>query len=147
MVNETILGGLRVAVSHKSSLKDAMQSFYNSGYNKEEVEEAAKIIFDEQVKKPKPLSPEDLKKTIQELYQAGYKKEGIQKTTEELSQIKKAQEGKNIQTPTTSKVQPIPEIKKTYSKKKIGLIILLVGILIILLSALIGIFIFKDKIF
>ena len=48
MVNEEILGGLRVAISHKSTLKDAMQSFYNAGYKKEEIEEAAKIVFAEQ---------------------------------------------------------------------------------------------------
>lgn len=48
MVNEEILGGLRVAISHKSSLKNAMQSFYNAGYKKEEIEEAAKIVFAEQ---------------------------------------------------------------------------------------------------
>jgi hypothetical protein len=48
MVNEAILGGLRIAMTHKFSLKDAMQSFYNSGYDKKEVEEAAQIIFNEQ---------------------------------------------------------------------------------------------------
>jgi hypothetical protein len=37
MVNEAILGGLRIAMTHKFSLKDAMQSFYNSGYDKKEV--------------------------------------------------------------------------------------------------------------
>lgn len=53
MVNESILGGLRIAVSHKSTLKEAMQSFYNAGYKKEEIEEAAKIVFAEQQKMTK----------------------------------------------------------------------------------------------
>lgn len=146
MVNETILGGLRIAISHKSSLKDAMQSFYNANYDKKEIEEAAKIIFDEQIKQPKPLSPEDLKKTIKGLYQAGYKKEGIQKTAEELAQpittknnvikkvekksffqklFQKKQEIKNqgIKSSTqpltkSLQVQQKPEIKKEIPKKK-----------------------------
>ncbi len=122
MVNETILGGLKIAVSHKSSLKDAMQSFYNAGYDKAEVEEAAKIIFDEQTKQPKSLSQET-KKIIP---QGKTSKQPLKKQT---------------QVPVT------PEIKKKPSKKNLGLIILLVGILIILLGALVGLFIFKDKIF
>src|SRR3989339_201912 len=44
MVKQDILGGLFSAVSRGIDLKNAMQSLYNAGYEKEEIEEAAKII-------------------------------------------------------------------------------------------------------
>lgn len=77
MVNETILGGLRIAISHKSSLKDAMTSFYNAGYSKEEVEEATKIIFDEQTNQPKILSSEESKKNGEKLIQKKSSKKNL----------------------------------------------------------------------
>ncbi len=102
MVNESILGGLRIAVSHKSTLKNAMQSFYNAGYKKEEIEEAGKIVFAEQ-----------------------------QKITEQKPQT---------ESPKIANIQ-----KK--SPKKTGLIIMLAILVIILISGLVALFIFKDKIF
>src|SRR3989339_376242 len=42
MVKQDILGGLFSAVSRGIDLKNAMQSLYNAGYEKEEIEEAAK---------------------------------------------------------------------------------------------------------
>ena len=39
-----ILGGLRLALSRGQSLENAMQSFYNSGYTKEDIEEAARAL-------------------------------------------------------------------------------------------------------
>lgn len=47
MVNDEILSGLRMAVSKGELLHKAMMSFYNSGYNKDEIEEAARIIKNE----------------------------------------------------------------------------------------------------
>ncbi|MCA9487549.1 MAG: hypothetical protein KC516_01155 [Nanoarchaeota archaeon] len=40
--NDDILGGLKAAVERGETLKDAMMSFYNSGYAKQEIEEAAR---------------------------------------------------------------------------------------------------------
>jgi hypothetical protein len=47
MVNKDILGGLKVALSKGDSLQSAMQSFYNAGYTKEEIEEAARALHAE----------------------------------------------------------------------------------------------------
>jgi nitrogen fixation/metabolism regulation signal transduction histidine kinase len=47
MVNKDILGGLKVALSRGDSLQSAMQSFYNAGYTKEEIEEAARALTSE----------------------------------------------------------------------------------------------------
>ena len=44
MPNQEILGGLRHALNQGESLEKAMLSFYNSGYRKEEIEEAARFI-------------------------------------------------------------------------------------------------------
>jgi F0F1-type ATP synthase assembly protein I len=115
MVNESILGGLRIAIVHNSSLKDAMQSFYNAGYDKNEIEEAAQIIFKEQ---------------------QGQKAEEKTAETESNNTANKTQEAAN----TTSK-QDQP------SSKKMKLIILIVAALLVLVGGLIGVIIFKDKIF
>lgn len=50
MVREDILGGLRSALARGQSIKQAMMSFYNSGYKKEEIEEAARVLYVEQTK-------------------------------------------------------------------------------------------------
>ncbi len=49
MVNNEILGGLRHALNRGESLEKAMISFYNAGYKKEEIEEAARFIQQEGV--------------------------------------------------------------------------------------------------
>lgn len=82
MVNEEIFQGLKIALFKKQSLKDAMESFYNAGYEKNEIEEAAKSLqmqeFQQNLnkdleqksttktffKKTKPIEPE--KQKIQE---------------------------------------------------------------------------------
>ena len=144
MVNETILGGLRIAMVHKSSLKDAMQSFYNAGYSKEEVEEAAKIIYLEQNKQTTSV---DVTKTVQTPTQTIVKKDEVktQPQTVDKEEVKKVAEIK-VQTPQAKEPVKVESVEKKLSKRKIQ-IILLVGGLIFLLIALIGLFMFKDKIF
>lgn len=44
MVREDIIGGLKSALTRGFSLKDAMISFYNAGYTKEDIEEAARKL-------------------------------------------------------------------------------------------------------
>ena len=44
MPNQEILGGLKHALNRGESLEKAMISFYNAGYRKEEIEEAARFI-------------------------------------------------------------------------------------------------------
>lgn len=44
MVRQDIVYGLKNAMQKGHSLKEAMQSFYNAGYNKQEVEEAAQHV-------------------------------------------------------------------------------------------------------
>lgn len=44
MVSQDILGGLKVALAKGKSLEETMQAFYNAGYPKEEIEEAARML-------------------------------------------------------------------------------------------------------
>lgn len=44
MVREDILGGLELAMSRGETLEQAMYSFFNAGYKKEDIEEAARVL-------------------------------------------------------------------------------------------------------
>ena len=44
-VNEEIVGGLISALSRKETLEKAMMTFYNAGYEKEEIEDSAKDVY------------------------------------------------------------------------------------------------------
>ena len=57
MVNEEIFGGLKLALSKGETLKQAMMSFYNAGYKREEIEEAARALQQERFKEQKPQQP------------------------------------------------------------------------------------------
>lgn len=78
MVNEELVGGLISAMTRGESLQKAMNSFYQAGYNKAEIEEAAKIV---QRKNIKPLT--------QKLPQTSQKK-SIQQTNKNLKQTPKS---------------------------------------------------------
>lgn len=56
MVNQEILGGLRHALNRGESLEKSMFSFYNAGYKKEEIEEAARFLQSEE--SPVPIARE-----------------------------------------------------------------------------------------
>ena len=43
-VKEEILEGLKVAISRGEPLRDAMMSFYNAGYSKQDVEDSARAL-------------------------------------------------------------------------------------------------------
>ena len=45
MINEAIFNGLIEALARGESLQNAMFSFYNAGYGKKEIEEAARELY------------------------------------------------------------------------------------------------------
>ncbi|MCX6751009.1 MAG: hypothetical protein NTZ83_06110, partial [Candidatus Pacearchaeota archaeon] len=47
MMNEEIIGGLISALSRGETLENAMMTFYNAGYKKEEIEESAKEVYNQ----------------------------------------------------------------------------------------------------
>ncbi len=52
MAREDILGGLKSALMRGYSLKDAMVSFYNAGYSKEDIEASARTLQYQMVERP-----------------------------------------------------------------------------------------------
>ncbi|HPD81907.1 MAG TPA: hypothetical protein PK357_02295 [Candidatus Pacearchaeota archaeon] len=69
MINETIFHGLIEALSRGESLQSAMFSFYNAGYNKQEIEGAARELYKqtggqaEKVINPSKI-PQEIEKSI-----------------------------------------------------------------------------------
>lgn len=55
MVNQEIFEGIKNAVSRGQSLRDAMMSFFNAGYNREEIMEAARAVQLGQTSIPNPV--------------------------------------------------------------------------------------------
>lgn len=120
MVNEDILQGLKSALARGESLKQAMISFYNSGYTKDEIEEAARALKVGQAEQPPPQPAQP---------QA------------EKSKTEKA----TIKEPTAKlkTVQRVSEYEPKKSKGK-GLIIILIILLVLLIAALVGVFLFRN---
>jgi len=57
MVQEDILGGLSSALARGQSLRQSMMSFYNAGYKKEDIEEAARVLKSEQLQETNEVAP------------------------------------------------------------------------------------------
>ena len=64
--NQEIIGGLKAAIFRGESLKDAMMSFYQSGYDKSEIEQAARELMAEQSSKKEELQPGKRNVSIEE---------------------------------------------------------------------------------
>lgn len=98
MTNREIIGGLRSAIERGEKLKDAMMTFYQAGYSKIDIEEAARVYLSQTGKVPEaPL------KRIQ---------------TAESADVKKKQP--EIPAPTSDKKTPLiptPKIPKPIDKK------------------------------
>src|SRR3989339_164349 len=118
MVKQDILGGLFSAVSRGIDLKNAMQSLYNAGYEKEEIEEAAKIIQKGQFTQD-PITQEI-----------------IPIVEKQKTQIKSNK-------PTTKKVS---DYDHTFENNDRKIIAVLIVILIFLIGVLLATIIFKPEI-
>ncbi len=175
MVREDILGGLRTALSRGQTLRQAMMSFYNAGYIKEEIEEAAKALLAEKNQPaqtqfaPGPSAPifqrSDFTKTSPDekprevLSQAAKQTQPTQQTTQKVSAYgtpaqpaKQSVQIQPVQQPTQQTTQKIsaypPQVQQVQSSKPKGktIIFILIALLIILVIGLIAVFFFKDEI-
>ncbi|MEK6917896.1 MAG: hypothetical protein AABW51_03010 [Nanoarchaeota archaeon] len=54
MGKEDIIGGIKIALSKGQKLEDIMQSFYNAGYKKEDIERAVSELFSETAQSQQP---------------------------------------------------------------------------------------------
>jgi len=169
MVNHEIVEGLRTALARGYSLQQAMISFFNAGYKKEDIEEAARALYthpSQPLSHPGKPTPEEVKKPVShktqpiQTHQAAqqmqpaqtsekpkpkkFPKPAFQMPEEEKEAIKKeAAEEKEEKKPVTK-----PDVSKYEEKTKPRgklITILLIILLFVLVSALVGIFLFKEQ--
>lgn len=125
MVKEEILEGLKYAIAKGEPLAEAMMSFYNAGYSKKDIEEAARVL-------QAPQLPQ-----IQQFTQP------VQQPIQQPLQ-QQAQPEQLLQAPVrvVQRVSEYSERPKTAGK---ALILMLVFLLIFLLGVLVAVFLFKDE--
>ncbi len=108
---DDIVGGLKIALSRGASLQDAMQSFYNAGYTKEEVEEAARRLRTVGFQ-PKTIVPE--KSLIQEVG-----KNQIKPVPQQVKPIQVMQTTQPLPAPQIQeRVQQVPTLKPAFKTQE-----------------------------
>lgn len=146
MVNADILGGLRSALAKGKSLKQTMISFYNAGYKKEEIEEAARALQTQPAVQPILQIPQIPQLGAQPITQpVAQPGQPIQPGQPPPSPIQ--QQIQTAQMQQLAQMLPTPQNVSGYGKtKKPGktLIIILVGSLIFLIVLVVTIFLLKD---
>ncbi len=120
MVKEEILSGLKYAIARGDSLAKAMTSFYNAGYLKKDVDEAARVLQAPQLPQTQPIT------------QPSTQPQQAPQTTQQP-----------IQQPLAPVVQRVSAYEQKPKRK--GLMFVLVFFLILLLGILVVIFLFKDE--
>jgi len=169
MIEEEIVEGLGLAMSKGETLMKAMMSFYNAGYSREVVEEAARLLNQPSLRNIQTLAPKTPAPKAPVQAQASTPKTPVQVQTP-IPQTPKIQP---VQEPPKQYVSqpvsqygsqqpvqilpqvlpaPIPSNPQTvsyyYEKNKhpfsTGIMILLSIILFFLLSALVYLIVFKD---
>ncbi|MFA5071723.1 MAG: hypothetical protein WC511_05185 [Candidatus Pacearchaeota archaeon] len=65
MVNEEIVGGIKNALERGDSLRNAMMSFFNAGYDRKEIEEAAATLLNYQPAKSETTVPIPMTKNVE----------------------------------------------------------------------------------
>jgi len=118
MVKEEIVEGLRLAVSKREPLEKAMASFYNAGYSKEDIEEAARILQAPQFQQFPSFSPQQ--SNFRPLAQPSMQGSGV--------------------------VQRVSEYGKKPSKKGAIITMILFALLILLFGILAAVILFKDEV-
>ena len=167
MAKEEIIGGLRAALSKGDSLQKAMMSFFNAGYPKEDIEEAARYLNSPQLSGQPSAPTQPFAQTPTP--QAQPAPPQIPQIQSDLPQTPTPQVQptpfQNPQTPPTSppltsgtyplltsqqssssevvqRVSGYGEKKKSSGKTAT---IVLVVVLLILIGILVSVFLFKDK--
>ncbi len=154
MAKEDIIRGLEGAMAKGETLERAMYSFYNAGYNKQDVEEAARALSIHlsvqesrvpvkailQIQKPAQKITQEIpqQKTIVPLEELKPKQ-----SLQPLEQLKSLENLAEEQEPKV-----VQDVSKYEPKQKINsrtlLIVILSILLAILVGSLVGIFLFKD---
>lgn len=128
MAKEDLVEGIKLAIAKGWTLREAMMSFYNAGYPREDIEEAAKAIqFPSFSQLSQTASATQTKTSAKP----------AQKTVQ-----KQAVPAKKYQALTPNPKQKVSNYNYIPSKTPI---VVLTTILILLVIALIAIFIFRDQ--
>jgi len=136
-MNDEIFGGLKSALDRGESLKRAMMTFYNAGYKKEEIEEAARALANTNL--IKTAQPQSVQSSINSNQKS---------TTSQPTQSNTIQNSINPNSnPVARSNNQIKQKASKYGDDKGDktLIFLLAGILVFLFGVLISIFLFKDQ--
>ncbi len=144
MVREDILGGLKTALQRGESLKQAMLTFFNAGYTKEEIEEAARALETGKIS-PAQQTPPALFVPQEVASRTGRTAApSIQKVSgygEKPAKVMPVIQKPVVMTP--QKVSGYGEVEKPKGK---AVIFILIALLLILLGILAALFFFKDEI-
>jgi|SRR3989338_957403 len=156
MVNQDILEGLKHAVARGEPLQKAMMTFFNAGYKKEEIEEAAHIIHMENLKRDFiSREPRTIKETKKPLTSEQIQEENIIKEEEKQKAIKEEQvhQVKQSHLPAQQKIEAKPvqvqeqpknvsnyQDRQEKSKKRMSKGIKITLIVLVILTILVGVF-------
>lgn len=151
MVQEEIIGMLRIALQRGKNLQQTVQSLYNSGYPRDEVDEAVQTLkmysfqqpiqppqpIKRQIQQPKQPAPQEQTQQIVSYYPAP-------KFQQPISQPTQFYQPQQIFPPEI--VQRVSNYEQT-PKANIGKIITIVMVimLVILLGILVAVFMFKPE--
>jgi len=144
MVNRDIVEGLRNALSRGNTLEQAMMSFFNAGYKKEEIEEAARALHEhpsQPLSHPQKPTPEEIKKPVVK----SLSPELHPKPQAKPPEISKPSEVKPEEKPKTPEKQVVSKYEEKIETKGKLITILLLASLFVLILLFIGAFIFKDE--
>jgi len=126
MVNTEIFEGLKRAMQSGQSLRDVMITFYNSGYSRQEIEEAARALQAETPSVGQVQTPVQMQNQIQ--------------PPQIPNQFQQQNQAQQI---SQQKISAYEQPKKKKSKLAI---IFLILIILFLIGVLISAFIFKNEI-
>ena len=140
MVNRDIVEGLRNALSRGHTLEQAMMSFYNAGYEKQEIEEAARALHEHPshpLSHPKKMIPKKAEKPVTKPFPPEYHPRPQPKPPVVAKPVEKPEIKPDKQ--VISKYE-----EKTKPKGKLALILLMIALFIFILI-LVGGFIFREE--
>ena len=169
-MNEDIIGGLKSALTRGYSLEEAMFSFFNAGYKKEDIEEAARTLQLQTQNKEEEWQPEPIWVIKQRMEgkpvsnsPSSFKPEKERSEEEQKPERNLSPQGRIVEAkpkvvkevsdiivkPTEIRKQVAPGRVSKYSNadSRITTIIIILVVLLLLLMGILGIiFVFKDQV-
>lgn len=140
MVKTELVEGLKMAIAKGESLESAMSSFYNAGYTKDEIEEAAMAM---QFPSTSPeLSSDDLRRLYEKTAQ---KPQGLPPPLQKPVATAMPKQLPTGLPPPPKVIQQVSNYDIKPSRSGTTITIILVALLLILLGVLAAVILFKDQ--